>query len=153
MKKLKIITLFTIISISVFSQIQRFDYTNSKIFKIKINGIDNIERGRFIDKILLNYDDIIFSSITNNDFITYIIVNEKFSFDKIETIIIGNKYTCNLINTYEFSNDLFEQIYTSTYFVKEINTKYGILKKYYTNSKIKDEINFSKYLEIIGSKK
>ena len=153
MKTKIIITLFLFISIVSFAQLSNFDYSKSKILSIKIQGIDNIEKARYIDKQLLNSDEIIFVTTSSNDFITTVIANQDFSFEKLNKLILSQNHTCLLFSISEFDNLVFEQLYSSVNFSKETITKYGILKKYYTNNKTKDELNFSKYQEIIGLKK
>ncbi|OFX21112.1 MAG: hypothetical protein A2033_18015 [Bacteroidetes bacterium GWA2_31_9] len=153
MKTKIIITLFLFISIVSFAQLSNFDYSKSKILSIKIQGIDNIEKARYIDKQLLNSDEIIFVTTSSNDFITTVIANQDFSFEKLNKLILSQNHTCLLSSISEFDNLVFEQLYSSVNFSKETITKYGILKKYYTNNKTKDELNFSKYQEIIGLKK
>lgn len=153
MKTKIIITLFLFISIVSFAQLSNFDYSKSKILSIKIQGVDNIEKARYIDKQLLNSDEIIFVTTSSNDFITTVIANQDFSFEKLNKLILSQNHTCLLSSISEFDNLAFEQLYSSVNFSKETNTKYGILKKYYTNNKTKDELNFSKYQEIIGLRK
>lgn len=152
--KTKIILLyFFLLSISSFAQFGNFDYSKSRIFYIKIDGIDNVEKARFIDKQLLKSDEIIFVSTSSNGFITSVIANQDFSFEKINKLVLSQNYTCSLSSDSEFNNSEFIQLYSSVNFSKDTETKYGKLKKHYTNNNLKDELNFQKYQEIIGSKK
>jgi len=153
MKIIKILVCLVFANITVFSQITNFNYTRSKVIKIKIDGLDNVEKARYIDIQLLKSDNIIFASTNANEFITTVIADESFSFEKIKKIVFSQNLNCTLLSNSDFNNSIFEQIYSSVNFSKETKTVYGILKKYYTNDKIKDELNFAKYQEIIGLKK
>jgi hypothetical protein len=123
-----------------------FNFESSIIITIKTT-IDSDERARYIDKLFLSNNEIVFAYTDFSEFQTTIVSSKNISIKELNQCIRETGYQIIDFKEIAFDTETFVKTYNEAKYKKPSDIQ-GKPPVYYTNQKQKDEINYQKFCEL-----